>query len=97
MPLVEEATESKEGHFTNWSDFLLQGLHYGEALNLRGAIALLPSPLFPPPMVHAYSISFMINDPQISFYKTDDAYEEYMHLRFNILCKILTPDVLLKR
>ena len=41
--MVEEATESKVGHFAKiWSDFLLQKLHsYGEALNLRGAMAPL--------------------------------------------------------
>ena len=40
---VEEATESKGGGtLQNWSDFLLQKLHfYGETLNLRGALAPL--------------------------------------------------------
>ena len=40
--LAEEATESKGGHFDNWSDFLLQKLQsYGEALNFRGIIPLI--------------------------------------------------------
>ena len=41
--LVEGATESKGATLIKWSDFLLQKLyHYGEALNLREAMGLLP-------------------------------------------------------
>ena len=50
MALAEEATESKGGHFAKLKWFLLQKLQsYGEASNLRGAMAPLAS-LFPPPM-----------------------------------------------
>ena len=40
--LAEEATESKGATLLNWNDFLLEKIHsYGEALNLRGAMAPL--------------------------------------------------------
>ena len=54
LALAEEATKSKEATFLNWSDFLLQKLQsYGEALNLRGAMAPV-APLFPPPVVPSH-------------------------------------------
>ena len=42
IALVEEATRSMGTTVVNWSDFLLHKLQsYGEALNLRGAMAFL--------------------------------------------------------
>ena len=62
MTLVAEATESKGATLLNWSDFLLQKLYsYGEALNLREAMA--------PPISTAYNgppISTAYNGPPIS-------------------------------